>query len=79
VPANKLFTQLSCFLFSCCCLQTGEQRQVRHRHKSGTADIHLIGEITGAVGFGAEPLYCTWQLVYDEQLWAVTKGLTKVR
>jgi hypothetical protein len=59
-------------------LQTGEQRQVRHRHKAGTADIHIIGEVTGAVGFGAEPLYCTWQLVYDAQLWAVTKGLEKV-
>ncbi|WIA11391.1 hypothetical protein OEZ85_011509 [Tetradesmus obliquus] len=59
--------------------KTGEQRQVRHRRKDGTADIHVIGEITGAVGFGAEPLYCTWQLVHDEQLWAVTKGLAKGR
>ncbi|KAF6261642.1 ciliary basal body-associated, B9 protein-domain-containing protein [Scenedesmus sp. NREL 46B-D3] len=66
-------------MFNHLCLQTGEQRQARRRHKPGTADVHLIGKITGAVGFGAEPLYCTWQLVYDEQLWGITKGLAKGR
>eukprot|EP00879_Flechtneria_rotunda_P032652 GHRR01035902.1.p1 GENE.GHRR01035902.1~~GHRR01035902.1.p1 ORF type:complete len:149 (+),score=37.70 GHRR01035902.1:587-1033(+) len=43
---------------------------------TGLADIHLIGQITGAVGLGHHPLYCTWQLVYDSHLWAVTNGLT---
>lgn len=39
----------------------------------------MIGEITGAVGFGQEALYCTWQLVYDPQLWEVSKGLAQVK
>lgn len=44
----------------------------------GTAHVHLIGEITGAVGLGLGPLYATWQLVYDAQLWSVAGGQDKV-
>lgn len=44
----------------------------------GTAHVHLIGEITGAVGLGPGPLYCTWQLVYDTRLWSIAGGLDKV-
>jgi hypothetical protein len=44
----------------------------------GTAHVHLIGEITGAVGLGLGPLYCTWQLVYDARLWSIAPGQDKV-
>jgi len=46
----------------------------------GTADVHLIGEITGAVGFtGGEALYCTWQIVHDQSQWTIRQGASKVR
>lgn len=54
------------------------QGEARRKHSKGTADVHLIGEVTGAIGFGPEPLYCTWQLVYDAQLWSVALGRDKV-
>jgi hypothetical protein len=30
------------------------------------------------VGLGLGPLYCTWQLVYDAQLWSIAAGQDKV-
>jgi hypothetical protein len=46
----------------------------------GKAELHLIGEISGASGFDQEALYCKWQLVYEpSKTWQVLRGLEKVR
>jgi hypothetical protein len=44
----------------------------------GIAHVHLIGEVTGARGLGPDALYCTWQLVFNTQLWSVLAGHDKV-
>lgn len=51
--------------------------QLQPQPQPGTAHMHLIGEVTGALGLGSEPLYCTWQLVYDTELWSVLRGTDK--
>ena len=46
----------------------------------GKAELHLIGEISGASGFDEEALYCKWQLIYEpSKTWQVLRGLEKVR
>lgn len=86
-------TALACNSNALCLLACAVPKQVAAREKPpasaavtttkgpapGTAHVHLIGEITGAVGLGPGPLYCTWQLVYDTRLWSITGGLDKVR
>lgn len=48
--------------------------------QQGKAELHLIGEISGASGFDQEALYCKWQLVYEpSKTWQVLRGLEKVR
>lgn len=45
----------------------------------GSAHVHVVGEVTGAHDLGSQPLYCTWQLVYNAALWSVLRGRTQGR
>lgn len=47
-----------------------EQRKAQARQ----AQVHFIGEITGASGFKHRSLYCRWRLLADNPGWALVKG-----
>lgn len=45
----------------------------------GTAEVHLCGELAGALGFGSDALHCAWQLVLaDARAWRVERGCAQV-
>mmetsp|Transcript_22762 Transcript_22762/g.70488 ORF Transcript_22762/g.70488 Transcript_22762/m.70488 type:complete len:123 (-) Transcript_22762:499-867(-) len=39
-------------------------------------EVYIIGEVQGAAGFGRDGLHCDWKVLYDEDFWTATQGLT---